>query len=291
MRKELKQHIENFEFDITSEKFEKILIDQDDLKKELKGITDQWERFKRGISIGVYTLDQVKSSMKRDFLNLFDKVDFDNIRTYIPVQRNEKPNISSTYTTKDNIRENSEFVFVGFWKRVLIKIVDSMIALAFLPLINTILIFSLNKRTIVPIILSSFLFIIIQIFLVTKYGGTIGKLLLRVRIINSNGEYLNVEKAILRDLPYIFISGLSIIPYYMVLNGINDQLEISSYKQIVFLLSIHASSFYKYYYLINLFVIVDVLTVAFNKKKRAIHDFIAGSFVVTRDSLPAKENQ
>ena len=35
------------------------------------------------------------------------------------------------------------------------------------------------------------------------------------------------------------------------------------------------------------FVYVDVLVVAFNKRKRAIHDFIAGSYVVTRRSLVA----
>ena len=37
--------------------------------------------------------------------------------------------------------------------------------------------------------------------------------------------------------------------------------------------------------ILGLTVYVDVLAVLFNERKRAIHDFIAGSYVVTKDSL------
>lgn len=54
----------------------------------------------------------------------------------------------------------------------------------------------------------------IATFLIVKYGGTPGKLLLNIKIININGMNLSVKKALLRQ---IFNISLELISLYLIL--------------------------------------------------------------------------
>jgi uncharacterized RDD family membrane protein YckC len=62
-------------------------------------------------------------------------------------------------------------------------------------------------------------------------------------------------------------SAFSLLSQYVVKSGV--------YHSVIHIIAMTMSYFY----------LIDVLFILFNKKKRAMHDYIAGSYVVTQESL------
>ena len=69
-----------------------------------------------------------------------------------------------------------EFVFVGFWKRVLAALIDVAIGMAYMPIAMPLLFWTMTHRNIIPATLSSIVWIIVWLWLVVRFGGTPGKL-------------------------------------------------------------------------------------------------------------------
>lgn len=117
--------------------------------------------------------------------------------------------------------------YQGFWIRFLAYLVDGV--LIFLPafVINVVLIMftSLDALT---------YFIGLAVFCITVYmdgiyGGTPGKLILEMRIVNENGEYLGISGAFLRYLCKLLMGltigvGFFIIGFTEKKQGLHDML-------------------------------------------------------------------
>lgn len=286
MEKELKQHIKNLEFDLVSEKLEYLTANQPEVEDAVKKTIEQWKRFKLGISMGTYTLDQVKAYMVTEFLAVLRTIDFDSVELELLLFQNfdfqSQPAVNSK--TDDSV----ELVYIGFWERVLIKLVDSMVFLVLFPLNNFALVQSFANRTIVPYTFFILFFIVFQVIMVVRFGGTVGKLLFNVRIVDENANYLKAGKALLRDLPGLLLIGLSLLTYSYVISRLDSKVEVDSYLQIIFLLGVYSGGFLIYFHLMNLLILVDAFAVAFMDKKRALHDVLAGSYVVSLKSLRSK---
>ena len=89
-------------------------------------------------------------------------------------------------------------VYIGFWKRVRAHLLDVLILLPLMiPYMLTYKYF-IKNQIVFPIIAYYFLYYGIQIFMIVRFGGSPGKLILNFRIINEKGDFLTVSKAILR---------------------------------------------------------------------------------------------
>ncbi|WP_219836085.1 RDD family protein [Paenibacillus sp. R14(2021)] len=162
-----------------------------------------------------------------------------------------------------------QFQYVGFWKRLIITFIEMLVMSIPLTIIYRLSVYLAEALGYGPISLIHWLvFFIFDITLLVKFGGTLGKLIFKIRVVNRNGKYLNVKQALTR---YIFILAygviLSVEEYFSYLNVEAPDVitQISLFYGLVF--------------------IIDSFTIIFNNKKRAIHDFMAGSYVVTKKSL------
>jgi uncharacterized RDD family membrane protein YckC len=104
-----------------------------------------------------------------------------------------------------------------------------------------------------------------------RYGGTLGKLMCRIRIYHvSETSYLSVGQALMRGSVGIALNviGTGIMIY---------EISSSETPDSQWLLRLNEWFLYA-----NLgWCVLEILTALFNKKRRAIHDFI-GSSVVKR---------
>ena len=129
------------------------------------------------------------------------------------------------------------------------------------------------------------------VYLVKRFGGTPGKLLMKIKITKLDFSQVEYKEAILRDIVNIIFSILlSVSSIIVVLNMTDnlyfsmDFLERATYQQenmpswatIVSLL-------------FNIWVWSEFIVMLTNKRRRALHDFIAGT-VVIRTSIPKEEN-
>jgi uncharacterized RDD family membrane protein YckC len=181
---------------------------------------------------------------------------------------------------------SNNFEYIGFWKRVLAALIDAIIGLALLPITIPLMRFGFTHKTIVPEIAYSIAWTVLWMWFIVKFGATPGKMVIKARIINSKGEFLNWNKAFLRMLfPGIIISINSHLQQWQVINTAPTEVSINSFLEIGQAINQYGQPFSMLRTVLGLTIYIDVLVVLANKRKRAIHDFIAGSYVVTKDSL------
>ena len=115
------------------------------------------------------------------------------------------------------------------------------------------------------------------------YGQTVGKYLMGVIVVKLDGTDISMKQALLRDivpvllLPYMFVSGIS---YYQNYLSAPNSAEMS-FLEWIFTANLTFSTFdYVLQQLQSAWYWLEILTMMFNQKRRAVHDFIASTVVV-----------
>ncbi len=111
-----------------------------------------------------------------------------------------------------------------------------------------------------------------SILLQGRYGQTIGKFICNVRVLDKTEKPLSMKQAIYRDaLPIVIILP---VLFYQVTNILNGQI---SSKGLPSPMNVTLKTYLSIY---PIWFSLELLTMLTNKKRRALHDFIAGSVVI-----------
>ncbi len=166
--------------------------------------------------------------------------------------------------------------FIGFWKRVLATILDLLIILipaVIVYWISNSLAVSLHSE--IPIILEYILFVVFDVFMIARFGGTPGKLVLKMKIVNQQGNIPTLKEALIRNIFRIISTIFSMI----VGVSLYDLTVISTTLNLWAPLATDLSK------ILGLIMLVDYLFVAFTPRKRALHDMMAGTYVVDKSAI------
>jgi uncharacterized RDD family membrane protein YckC len=99
-----------------------------------------------------------------------------------------------------------------------------------------------------------------------KYGQTFGKMICKVRVVDvKTSDALSIGQAITREIPWIALSVLASGYYFF--SASYTALEFLSWLPLAWLA-------------------VEVVTMLTNEKRRALHDFIAGTMVIRTNTQP-----
>lgn len=176
-----------------------------------------------------------------------------------------------------------ELEYAGFWKRLGSYLID---ILAFLPLSG--LAFWLGNTTrwyylycLIPVTIIGLWF---HVYLVKKYGGTPGKLVMKIQIRRVDGSMVGYKEAILRYSVLFVLSNLISIAFILATLKMSDTEYFSlGFNQRTLRQMELAPEWYKpFNYLMNIWIWSEFIVILTNKKRRALHDFIAGTVVVLR---------
>jgi uncharacterized RDD family membrane protein YckC len=170
-----------------------------------------------------------------------------------------------------------------FWPRFWAGLVDTVV---FLPV--SLLDYWLDQNLHSPVLLALWLvtntlsFEIYSVAMHAGYGQTLGKMALRVKVLDITEHKLSLRQALLRDC-FPILLGLLVIfdDVPEVLAGVsryNDP-DIGIWTEVAMYGSL-------------IWFAVELLTMLTNRKRRALHDFIAGSVVVRTGlvSAPAESD-
>lgn len=166
--------------------------------------------------------------------------------------------------------------FIGFWKRVLATILDLLIIL--IPAVIVYWIFNslaVSLHSEIPIILEYILFVVFDVFMIVRFGGTPGKLVLKMKIVNQQGNIPTLKEALIRNIFRIISTIFSMI----VGVSLYDLTVISTTLNLWAPLATDLSK------ILGLIMLVDYLFVAFTPRKRALHDMMAGTYVVDKSAI------
>jgi uncharacterized RDD family membrane protein YckC len=166
-----------------------------------------------------------------------------------------------------------------FWPRFWAGWID---ALVFVPLW---LIDSWLEGTKVPLLLAlwyvlyTLSFDIYSVVMHAKYGQTIGKMAMGVRVLDLSEAKLSLRQALLRDAVPIAFSVIAIVQGLpLVLAGLSPY-QSGAELGWIDMLSLGSSL---------IWFGAELVTMLTNSKRRAIHDYIAGSVVVRVSYLEAE---
>ena len=181
---------------------------------------------------------------------------------------------------------NNEKVYAGFWKRFGAAIVDMLVFIPFMVVFHFTQGLSILSAM-ATIVVSSLLFSAYTVYFHYKFGATLGKMAVGIKITFPDGSKIGLKQALLRssvDLGFAF---------FMVLAQV---IAIKNADPDIYL---NAGFMARAEYIMPLFPVwygvvsavsqiwfwSEFLVLLFNKRKRAIHDFIAGTVVIKQEYI------
>jgi uncharacterized RDD family membrane protein YckC len=174
-----------------------------------------------------------------------------------------------------------EYKYSTFWPRVCAGLVDGLI---FMPL-GWIYFFTFYHFDSVPLLIlasvvNSSAFLAYSIWMHGTRGQTFGKMACKVIVLDASERPLSMRQAVLRD-----IFGVVLLPVGLAIDisRIVQGTDVSAQANMTTLDSIIAYSALGWF-------LVEVVTMLTNDKRRALHDFIAGSVVILDHGCP-EENR
>ena len=172
-------------------------------------------------------------------------------------------------------------VYADLWIRIAAKLIDLVVMLPVAVLI--LYINGLSKSAYFYAILPNLAFCIwYDVFLVKQYGGTPGKLLLGIKIVQKNGDEVDWHASFMRYIVSfcLSISGIFIMLWTLSLIDDATYVGMGFLKRIQFLNDFNPlmSKFQTFTTLA--WTLAGIIAILSNKRKRAVHDFIAGTVVV-----------
>lgn len=178
------------------------------------------------------------------------------------------------------LKINNKNVYAGFRKRSGAYFIDLLILIPVCLIYFKIYAISI-PIAIISIFVLNFIFHFYTIFLHYKYGATLGKMFAQIKVTMPDGSPIGFQEAFLRSFIDICYSLIIIFLHIGVLIQFDPELFSST-------ADIRNEEFQKLspklwgsldtiYYL---WFFIELITLLFNERKRALHDFIAGTVVI-----------
>ena len=188
--------------------------------------------------------------------------------------------------------------YASFWKRLAASLIDTSLIALFYPMRAHLLDWCFTNRNFTPYIVESLVWVLIFLVMVVRLGATPGKLILSLRIVDKESRFLIWPAALKRISPYLVISVIIWLSFYymfLTLSSLSEQpitLEVFNYMSVRILVFGNFSQKWHLYLslLLSFFVVADFSVILFSEKKRAIRDYLAGSYVVTKASYLDGQN-
>lgn len=153
------------------------------------------------------------------------------------------------------------------WLRLIAAFIDALVFLPLSLIEDNLLLPTENKLGFIFwIIFNASVTIAYSVLLHAKYGQTLGKMVLKVKIVDiSENRPITLKQAFMRDLVGSIILTFAIILMFIRFTDI--QLIERGYDEFL-------------YPWVFIWTLIELVTMLTNSKRRAIHDFIAGTVVV-----------
>jgi uncharacterized RDD family membrane protein YckC len=128
-----------------------------------------------------------------------------------------------------------------------------------------------------------------HVYLVVRFGGTPGKLLMKIKIAMLDGSPITQKAAVLRYAVLLVLSLLSVIAVLIATWQMTDAeyFSFSYLERSKALMALAPAWYATVSLLMQIWIWGEFVTMLFNKKRRAVHDFIAGTVVIRNStSIP-----
>ena len=173
-----------------------------------------------------------------------------------------------------------------FWQRVFAAIIDHLVFLA-LALFCIWLEAQSNKFAFFQIIATGLAYWAYQIYCHGKYGKTLGKHLMDLRVVRSDGERIGWTRAVLRNAVDLALSIPRIFTSLFTLSAIadSDYYSMIWWKRPQYIQKHHPDWVSWLGWAALAWSICELIVTLSNTRRRAAHDFIAETVVIATHAI------
>ncbi len=177
------------------------------------------------------------------------------------------------------VRIAGKSVYGGFWRRLIAGMLDMLFWLPVMLLFPFVRI-SGYGWALISALPAAVVIVFLTIYFHARFGGTPGKLMLRLRVTKPDGAPIGWREAWMRsavDLLFGLLFGLGEIWLLMTTDVWPYLMPFSERADTMMPLFLQ-----RLFFLQHIWIWSEVIVLLFNRRRRAIHDFIAGTVVVKR---------
>ncbi len=166
----------------------------------------------------------------------------------------------------------------GFWIRLGAQIIDFLV---FIPIVAISLWNTYSFKSTIVLILICVPGLIYKPFMESFFGATLGKMACGIKVIDDNGKKLSLFGAYVRFFPFLIQAGVNLAGQLIVFSSEQFQsatsmVELSQVQQ--------GNPLSLLGTIVNVLVMIECIVAAFTFRKRALHDMLAESFCVYKES-------
>ncbi|HBH29349.1 MAG: RDD family protein [Desulfofustis sp. PB-SRB1] len=182
-----------------------------------------------------------------------------------------------------NVSDSGDYPYAGFWRRFGAFWLDFVIVLPWVVLLQYFN--NLSRLGVFYTIIPSYVFFFIySVYTVKRWGGTPGKLLVKIVIKRKNGKKCDWREAILRESVLLALGIPGAIASLVLTLQVSDQqfasmtwMEFAEYRQLNM-----PEWHVPFYWGTQIWIWSEFLVLLIDKRKRALHDYVAGTVVIQR---------
>ncbi len=170
--------------------------------------------------------------------------------------------------------------YAGFWRRLVAQFVDILILLplALVHIWANHTSRNVSLSVVVPLDVLSNGY---EVYLLGRYGQTIGKRVVRVRVVRTDGTAISWREAWLRSSVNIVLGAISCVGAIVVLKSIPETYFSLNWVQRSALYTASRPPWLRWVmWAQQCWVWGELVVLLSNRRRRALHDFMAGTVVV-----------
>ena len=173
------------------------------------------------------------------------------------------------------------FVYIGFWRRLAAHLIDLAILTPY-ALFSTSFAYASKQGFLVSQVVGFIIAVLFEIYLVKRFAGSPGKLIMKMRIARVDGSPVGYKEASIRYSVLFVISVISSVG--LVISVLNmpaaEYAALTSKTRAKHLRELAPAWYQPVQIAGSAWVWSEFAVLLTNKKRRAIHDFMAGTVVI-----------
>ncbi len=178
--------------------------------------------------------------------------------------------------------------YAGFWKRLCAAILDVVVTLPVLLLLAWMNSIS-RELAMVLVLPTAFFFWFYVVAFHARFGATPGKMLVNIKVVRAD-DYADIGwyEASLRSSVEIGFAAIGLVGQFIALSRMSssEYQRLGAFEREIKLAELQPEWMLVLEAMVHVWYWSEMIVLLFNRRKRAIHDFIAGTVVIHSDTQP-----
>lgn len=164
--------------------------------------------------------------------------------------------------------------YAGFRVRVGASLIDSVVLL---PLVGLNYYNSLNTKSLALALLVALGSAVYKPLMEYRYGATVGKMAVKIKVVNYNLQAITLEQTLIRYLPWLLSVVITMMASIAIFQtpGFMEATDVMAYGELV-----QSTSYMKWMQFASWIVPISAFGMVFSPYRQAVHDQLAKTFCI-----------